>query len=252
MLKDVVKRTLRLFGYRIGRNSNDNSLSPLGIQRQLIRRESPMIFDIGANIGTVTQQYRSLFPAAIIHSFEPYIASYLSLEHRCSQDSNIFPHQIAICENTNKHTLYSNRSAPTNSLLPKDSRSDALWGRGLLDTNSLVEVESTTIDCFCAENHIRTIDILKMDIQGAELRALHGAEEALSRQAISLIYLEIIIGETYIGQPKLLEYIQQLDSHGYELFDLYNLERRGMRLIQTDAIFVNKDLKEAWQRRQTR
>jgi hypothetical protein len=118
-----------------------------------------------------------------------------------------------------------------------------------LDTNSVVEVESTTIDCFCTENHIRTIDILKMDIQGAELRALEGADETLSRQAISLIYLEIIIGETYTGQPKFLEYIQRLDSYGYELFDLYNPERRYMRLIQTDAIFISKDLKEAWQGR---
>lgn len=249
MLKGAVKRTLRLFGYRISRISNDDSLSPLGVQRQLIRREAPMIFDIGANIGIVTQQYRSIFPGAIIHSFEPFTESYLSLRHRCSQDGNIFPHQIAICENANKHTLYSNRSAPTNSLLPKDSRSDALWGQGLLDTNSVVEVESTTIDCFCTENHIRTIDILKMDIQGAELRALEGADETLSRQAISLIYLEIIIGETYTGQPKFLEYIQRLDSYGYELFDLYNPERRYMRLIQTDAIFISKDLKEAWQGR---
>src|ERR1035438_365849 len=149
MLKDAIKKTLRLFRYRIDRISNDDSVSAFEVQRQLIRRESPMIFDIGANIGIVTQQYRSLFPAAIIHSFEPFTDSFLSLERRCSQDGKIFPHQIAICESTNKQTLYSNRSAPTNSLLLKDSRSDALWGKGLLDTKSLVEVESTTIDCFC-------------------------------------------------------------------------------------------------------
>ena len=249
MLKDAIKKTLRLFRYRIDRISNDDSVSAFEVQRQLIRRESPMIFDIGANIGIVTQQYRSLFPTAIIHAFEPFTESYLSLEHLCSRDGKIIPHQIAICENTNKQTLYSNRSAPTNSLLSKDSRSDALWGQGLLDSNSLVEIKSTTIDCFCTHNNIRTIDILKMDIQGAELRALKGAEETLSRQAISLIYLEIIIGETYIGQPKFLEYIQRLDSHGYELFDFYNPVRRYMRLIQTDAIFINKDLKEAWEGR---
>jgi FkbM family methyltransferase len=170
------------------------------------------------------------------------------MERRFSRDGNIIPHQIAVCENRKKHTLHSNRSAATNSLLRRDAQSDALWGKGLLDTNILVEVESTTIDCFCAENHIRSIDILKMDIQGAEVRALQGAEEMLSRQAISLIYLEIIIGETYIDQPKFLEYIQRLDSHGYELFDLYNPVRRNMRLIQTDAMFINQDLKQAWKR----
>jgi FkbM family methyltransferase len=252
LLKNAIKSTLKLFGYRIDRINSDDSLSPLGVQRQLIRRESPMIFDIGANIGMVTQQYRSLFPAAIIHAFEPFIDSYLSLEDHCSHDGKTFPHQIAICENTNKHTLYSNRSAATNSMLSKDSRSDALWGQGLFDTGSPIEVSSTTIDRFCIENHIRTIDILKMDIQGGELKALQGAEATLSRQDISLIYLEIIIGETYVGQPKLLEYIQQLDSHGYELFDFYSPERRHMRLIQTDAIFINRDIKKAWQKHLTR
>jgi FkbM family methyltransferase len=242
MLKGAINRTLGLFGYRIGRSNED----PFEVQRQLIRRQSPMIFDIGANVGLVTQHYRSLFPTAIIHSFEPFTESYLSLEHRCSDDPNIFPHQHAICENVSKRTLYSNRSAATNSLLPTDSRSDALWGQGVLDTESLVQVESTTIDSFCAENNIPTIDILKMDIQGAELRALQGAEKLLSRQAIALIYMEIIIGETYSGQPKFLDYIQRLDSCGYELFDLYNPLRKDMRLIQTDALFINQELKAAW------
>jgi FkbM family methyltransferase len=224
-------------------------MSAFEVQQELIQRKSPTVLDIGANIGNVTQQYRSLFPTAAIHSFEPFSGSYLSLENRFSKDGKISPHQLAICENTGKQTLYSNRSAPTNSLLSRDSRADALWGQGLLDTSSVVEVESTTIDRFCAENDIRMIDILKFDIQGAELRAIQGAADMLSRQAISLIYLEIILGETYIEQPKFLEYIQRLDSCGYELFDLYTPVHRYMRLIQTDAIFINKELKKVWQER---
>jgi len=243
MLKDALKRTLKLFGYYIGHISNIDSLSPFEVQRKLIRQESPMIFDIGANIGKVTQQYRSLFPDAIIHSFEPFPESYQLLENQCSKDSKIFPHQVAICENVGKSTFHSNRVAVTNSLLATDSQAEALWGQGLLDAKSLVEVESTTIDCFCAENHIRTIDILKMDIQGAELRALQGAIEMLARQAVSLIYLEIIVGETYIGQGKLFEYFQLLDSLGYHLFDFYNPVHKDMRLIQLDAIFIKHNLK---------
>ncbi len=249
MLNHAIKRALRLFGYRIGRLSDDGSLSAYQVQRELIRQQSPMIFDIGANVGEVTQLYRSLFPDAIIHSFEPFADSYRSLEGQCSKDPKIFPHQVAVCENTESQTLHSNSSAATNSLLSNDSRSKALWGKGVLETNSLVEVQSTTIDHFCTENRITTIDILKMDIQGAEMRALQGAEDMLSRQGISLIYLEIILGETYVGQPKFLEYLRRLDSHGYEIFDLYNPVRKEMRLIQTDVIFVSKELKEIWQGR---
>ena len=54
MLKDALKRTLKLFGYYIGHISNIDSLSPFEVQRKLIRQESPMIFDIGANTNRVS------------------------------------------------------------------------------------------------------------------------------------------------------------------------------------------------------
>ena len=113
-----------------------------------------------------------------------------------------------------------------------------------METRQQVEVEVTTIDCFASENNIPMIDILKMDIQGAELSALHGAKELLSQQAISLIYLEIILADSYIGQPKLHEYLDYLHSLRYDLLDFYNPGRRNLRLNQVDAIFISNTVRE--------
>ena len=219
------------------------------VQRQLIKRASPTIFDVGANVGVVAAQYRSLFPGAIIHCFEPFAESYKELQERFAGDKSVLPHQVAVCESTGRQSLYSNSSALTNSLLSTDPRAGAVWGKGLVDNRATVEVDSTTLDHFCAQNAIDMIDILKLDIQGSELMALQGAASMLSRQSISLIYLEVILGETYANQPRLVDYLDKLNSQEYELLDFYNPVRRDMRLIQMDAIFLSKNMKEAWQQR---
>jgi hypothetical protein len=66
----------------------------------------------------------------------------------------------------------------------------------------------------------------------------------LSGQAISLIYLEIILVPTYEEQSKLTEYLSFFDAFGYDLIDLYNPERKNKRLLQADFLFINRELQK--------
>jgi len=83
-----------------------------------------------------------------------------------------------------------------------------------------------------------------MDIQGAELLALRGAKEMLSKQAVSLIYLEIILADSYSAQSGLHEYFDYLHSVQYSLLDVYSPMKRGVQLLQLDAIFISKTVSE--------
>ena len=246
LIKQTLRRSLGLLGCESRRDAP--SLSALEVQRLLVERESPMIFDVGANVGTVTQDYRRLFPTAVIHAFEPFPESFAWLVQNTASDPNVFAHELAVSDHKGTCLLNSNASAVTNSMLATDPRGREAWGEGLLETAKQVEVQTTTIDSFCQENGISAVDILKLDIQGAELIALDGARDSLSRQAISLIYLEIILADTYRGQPKLHEYIQWLDSVSYRLFDFYNPVRSNLELIQLDAIFLSSTFREGLRR----
>lgn len=59
----------------------------------------------------------------------------------------------------------------------------------MLDTEGTVEVPVTTLDRFCAEHSLRHIDILKLDVQGAEYATLTGARRLLDEQAIDIVYM---------------------------------------------------------------
>jgi FkbM family methyltransferase len=197
-----------------------------------------VIFDVGAHVGETAARYRALFPGALIHSFEPFQPSYEVLVAAFRADPRVVPHNTAVAETTATAKLRVNRASVTNSLLESDRRGDAYWGANLLDTEGEVTVKTLALDDFCRDERIEHVDVLKIDVQGAEYAVLAGARGLLERHAVDLIYLEMIMAPSYVGQRKYHYYLTSLDALGYELFDLFNLGRRDGRLIQSDGIFV--------------
>ena len=131
------------------------------------------IFDVGANVGQSAKTYRRLYPNADIWSFEPFPATYKTL-CRSLSDERFHPTQLALSDRISKTELNIGAQSITNSLLRRET-----------DTGETIEVQTDTIDHFCWANGISNIDILKVDVEGAErlLHVVHGlagvAEEIL-------------------------------------------------------------------------
>lgn len=76
------------------------------------------------------------------------------------------------------------------------------------------------------------IDMLYIDVQGAELFVLKGAGELL--ESINYVWTEIGTGKGYVGAASYLDIIKYLDFYGFQLVYLEcELDRFG------DAFFVN-------------
>jgi len=232
---------LRRFGRR-------RKLDPYLATRELVSADAPVIFDVGANIGATARRYRALYPRAQIHCFEPYPPSFARLSAALAGDGLVSLHPTALSSAPGRAVLNVNRNAETNSLLPSDRRAAQYWGEGLLETESEVEVPLQTLDGFCAERSIARVDVLKIDVQGAEYSVLEGADALLTAARIGVIYMEAIIAPTYVGQRRLVDYLALTSAKGYELFDLYNPTRRNGRLIQSDIIFVSAEVLERYER----
>jgi FkbM family methyltransferase len=241
--KTFSKLRARVFG-------KSHKRDPYLVQRRLVKADSPVIFDVGANVGQTALRYRSLFPRAVLHCVEPFGPSFEQLNKALDGDSNVVLHRLALAAASGSARLNVNTSAATNSLLQSDARAARYWGRGLLDTERTVEVVTRTLDELCAERNIRHIDVLKIDVQGGEYAVLEGARDLLSAQRIDLIYMEVIMAPTYVGQRELRDYLTLLGSSRYRLFDFYNPARRDDRLIQSDVIFVSADCLDAYERAQ--
>src|SRR5262249_15029949 len=110
-----------------------------------------------------------------------------------------------------------------------------------------------TIDRFCTDHNIQTIDILKLDIQGAELRALHGASSMLAKQKISLIFSEVLFGPEYEQQSYYHEIAGWLMRFGYHLFRFYELRYNYDRSLDySDAIFCSEPIFQSGRLRNAR
>ena len=92
------------------------------------------------------------------------------------------------------------------------------------------------------------VDFLKLDVQGAELMTLRGAERILSQTAA--VHCEVMFSPMYIGEPLFPAIQQYLMSKDFELIDLlvsvrYNyLTPSGRstpdRLLWADAVFFRE------------
>ena len=247
-LKKQFLDLLSFFGYSLHRKdleiNTDNKKNGLIFKSDLLNSDNPVIFDIGAYVGNVANRYLSYFPKAKIYCFEPFSDSYNKLTANMKDLPNVSCHNIAFSEKAGKFVINSNSFAPTNSLLETDSRVTDYWKKVDFERVKKEEVDTCTLDEFCEDNGIKHIDILKIDVQGMEYSVLEGAKKMLESQEISIIYLEIIIVPTYVGQRTLKDYFSLFESLGYEFLNFYNPVTNKKRLLQADFLFVSSSFKK--------
>jgi FkbM family methyltransferase len=214
-LRTIVKKAL---GYQSW-NSDDD-------QKRLIP-DAKMIFDVGANVGQTAKTYRHLFPSAQIWSFEPFPASYQSLCHSVS-DQRFHPIPLALSDQIANTSLNIGAASITNSLLRRDT-----------DIGKTINIQTDTVDHFCSEHGILSIDILKVDVEGAEDRVFKGAQKMFSQGAVRSVFVEVYFDPVYQGMPLMWDLHAQLGEFGFRLRGLYSLYagRSGM-LSFGNALYI--------------
>ena len=219
-----------------------NPKDQFDLMKSLIVNEAPVIFDVGAYIGSETKKYLSHFNNATIHAFEPFSKSYSELVSNTIGYVNVVSVNAAVSDKTGVGILKIGDFSPTNSLLDGDKRSDEFWGTGIVKLGKEERIKSVTIDQYCTDKQIEKIDILKLDVQGMELAALLGGESMLKSGKVSLIILEALFVPTYVGQADFGDVYKYLISTGYILYNVFNLKSVNGRLNQADVMFTKENV----------
>jgi FkbM family methyltransferase len=237
MIRQIVRKTVRALGYDL-RRFTPASDSLLEICHLLRRVATPVIFDVGAHHGQTARAFAKSFPTAALYCFEPFPESFAHLVNNSAHYPAATLEPIGFAEVGGQHEFHINESAPTNSLLELQSGAASTWVNSALSPVTEVVCNFQTLDDYVEEKAIQRIDLLKLDVQGAEHKVLKGAEIALRAKRISHIYMEIIIAETYSGQMRFGDYLNLMDSFGFKLRGLFNLEHgRDRRIVQLDGLF---------------
>jgi len=199
----------------------------------------PVIIDGGAHRGASVEAFSSYVPQAKFHCFEPDPSLAKELVETFSGKPNVRVVMAALGESTGKARFNINSSRPTNSLLPPG---DALESdlQSLCKLVEQVEVDILTIDDYCQEQALERVDIIKLDLQGYDYKALLGAQ--ISLRGARVVLVEVLFVEIYKGCNLFPDVIRLMGELGYSLYTLCGLHYGGRdELLWADAIFVNSE-----------
>lgn len=178
--------------------------------------QSRVIFDIGANAGFMSlKMARALTRGdARIHAFEPVPSTFAELV------ANIAANELGGRISAHPRGL-GERCAKVNFYVPAFHGSVAASARALFaaDDNQEVEVDVQTLDEFCRQAEIESIDLIKCDVEGAELLALRGGIRSIERTR-PVLMLEMLRkwAKVYDYHPN--DIIAMLSPLGYRCYSL--------------------------------
>ncbi len=219
--------------------------------KNTIKKEvtNPVIFDIGGHIGESIFFLRRVFPDALIFSFEPDPDSFLKL--KALADKKTFCFNLAFSDSEGQVDFFRNKIGHTNSLLPVNLNSkDSIYlqrvrnSQEIFDVsrfNSKTIINSKRLDNFCEEKKIEHIDLLKIDVQGAETKVLRGAGNIL--ELVENIIIEISFFDYYSQQSSFYDVERVILPFGFKLFSLTEISNNPMngRTDWVEAIYTKTD-----------
>ncbi len=167
-----------------------------------------VIFDVGANVGEWSLLVNDLRQETSVYSFEPIKKTYEEMSAKSFND-NVKLYNLALGSKIGKMDFF----------VSNDSTLSSGYNREF-DGGKIEEVFIDTVDNFCTEQNIKKIDFLKIDVEGAEMNVLKGADNMIANHKIGTIQFEY--GGTYIDAGVLLkDAFDFLISRGYNIYKLY-------------------------------
>jgi FkbM family methyltransferase len=182
--------------------------------RRLTRLEPRVVFDVGANRGEWAQQAATALPSARIHAFETVPVTARHLAAVASTQPAIHPNAFGLADAPGRVRLHvTDANDKVSSLLPVPEISISFF-KGM--SWRVIEVDVMRGDEYAALHGITTIDVLKIDVEGAEHRVMAGFGNLITDGHVGLIQFEY--GLANIQTHMLLsDYYRQLESYGYKI-----------------------------------
>jgi FkbM family methyltransferase len=172
-------------------------------------------FDVGANNGAFTLQFaRKVGEHGLVHAFEPDPYVFSRLESNCRMngfEDRVRCHNVAVTNLTGPRSFY------------QSDRHHSGWGSLVKFKDIAVhtqKVQGVTMDGFLANEGIRHVDLLKVDVEAHEPEVLEGSMQCLANHVFRFVLIEFN-GIRLAERGKTLEdFLRPLTTTGYEAVTL--------------------------------
>ena len=212
---------------------------------QVLLKRGMTAVDVGAHIGYYTVlASRLVGEEGRVYAFEPDPNTFAILIENIKTKAlpNVLPIQKAIADRIGDATLYLGKERIDRVY---DSGWNSLYKSEETGADN-IEIPVTTLDEFFAANGWPRVDLIKMDIQGAELAALEGARGLLSRSRGLKLILEFepeLVRAAGIGPEQFVDRltgltltVRVINDEGLESLQLPNLLHRLESLTSVNLL----------------
>ena len=203
-----------------------------------MRKDDPVILEVGANRGQTTVEFLRVMPRATIYAFEPDPRA-IAKFRRDVAHPNVRLFECAIGSSVGTIAFHQSSGAEDQSdyregwdqsgSIRKPHSHLQVWPDVRFDRQIVVPI--TTLDAWAEQHGVTQVDFIWADVQGAESDLIEGADRLL--RSTRYLYTEYSNDEWYEGQITLSGLVKKL--HDFELIKRY----------PWDALFRNKSEPDA-------
>jgi len=235
--------------------------------KELLRKENPLILEVGAHVGNDTRIFLQEFKDIKIYCFEPDPRCIKIFENTITDDRCTLI-EAAVSNADGKTILHLSKSMEKKIGVPsmnylrslgvidlfkiikkklwqRISKVDSLGQASIkkaiskserypwLIFDQNINIETVRLDTFIEKNDIFFVDFIWSDVQGAERDMIEGATNTL--KITKYVYMEY--GETSPYPEALTREgsIELVKSHGFDLVEKYS-----SKTITDDLLFINR------------
>jgi FkbM family methyltransferase len=174
-------------------------------------KEGMVILDVGANIGYYTLQFaRAAGAKGRVYAFEPDPENFKLLQKNVQLNgyTNVILIPKAVSDVTGTLKLYSS---------PENKGDHKIYDSG--EARQPINIESTRLDDYF-EAQKTPVDLIKMDIQGAEYRALLGTQGVLRRNPHATVVTEFWPSGLKRSGASAAGFLDLLLAQEFDLFEI--------------------------------
>lgn len=190
------------------------------LARRIVRPRDTVI-DVGANVGFwLMGVARRAGAEAAIHAFEPFPANCVRLQEHLELNRlawvRCHPAAVGATLGASGFIGPGDANRGLGSLTPSGAASG-------------LNVPVTTLDAFCREGSLPRVDLLKVDVEGAELLVFRGAQGLLASREAPIIMFEV--GDTLAARfgATSAEVKSFLEASGYFIFRFDGMKLRRVQ-----------------------
>ena len=189
------------------------------------------IIDVGCGYGQWTKKLFKFYPSSNYLLFDADKNNKKKLDI-LKKNNNMLDYKICLLSNDNKTYKFYNMGYGSSIFEEQTSHK-----------REVEEIFSTTLDEeIPTELKKYSNNLIKLDVQGAELKILDGLKDSIN--LFEVIILEVSLHNYNKNSPLFNDVIKYMNDKNFKLYDLFDLKRLGSNdsfLVQFDCVFARNN-----------